>query len=109
MNFYLSMSPERLLLTLVIGYMFIMMVYFVVGKLSTYTKYTPSLNAKIISIGVFTILTLYSAFNVGERQENLNRSSFNSSNTEVLEKKEFDRLDSTTVKTQFNKSVGVSE
>ena len=40
MNFYLSMSPERLLLTLVIGYMFIMMVYFVVGKLSTYTKYT---------------------------------------------------------------------
>lgn len=101
MNFYLSMSPERLLLTLVIGYIFIMMVHFIVGKLSTWTKYTPSLYSKFVSIGIFTILILYSAFNVGERQANLKRSNFNSHTPEQIEKTEVTPLDSSKVLEEF--------
>ena len=104
MNFYLAMSPERLIITLVCGYAFILVVNFLTAKL---TPYKPSLYARILSLVVFTVLILYSAINVGVRQENLNRSSFNTQPHEIqeIQKIDLDRLDSEAVKTQFNNSV----
>ena len=102
MNFYLAMSPERLIMTLVCGYAIIVLINFLTAKL---TPYKPSLYARILSLVMFTVLVLYSAINVGVRQESLNRSHFNSSNPEELEKKEISREDSRAVeavKNQFN-------
>lgn len=104
MNFYLAMSPERLIITLVCGYALIVLINFLTAKL---TPYKPSLYARILSLVMFTVLTLYSAINVGVRQEDLNRSSFNTQTHEIqeIQKIEPDRLDSKAVKTQFNNSV----
>lgn len=104
MNFYLAMSPERLIITLVYGYALILLVNFLTDKL---TPYKPSLYARILSLVIFTGLVLYSAINVGVRQEDLNRSSFNTqTQTQEIQKIDLDRLDSKAVKTQFNNSVG---
>ena len=103
MNLYLAMSPERLIITLVCGYALIVLINFLTAKL---TPYKPSLYARILSLVMFTVLTLYSAINVGVRQEDLNRSSFNTqTQTQEIQKIDLDRLDSKAVKTQFNNSV----
>ena len=104
MNFYLAMSPERLIMTLVCGYAFILVVNYLTAKL---TPYKPSLYARTLSLVMFTVLILYSAINVGVRQEDLNRSSFNTQTHEIqeIQKIDLDRLDSDAVKTQFNNSV----
>lgn len=104
MNFYLAMSLERLIITLVCGYALIVLINFLTTKL---IPYKPSLYARILSLVMFTGLILYSAINVGVRQEDLNRSSFNTqTQTQEIEKIDLDRLDSKAVKTQFNNSVG---
>ena len=102
MNFYLAMSPERLIMTLVCGYALIVLVNFLTAKL---TPYKPSLYARTLSLVMFTVLMLYSAINVGVRQEDLNRSSFNAQPQIEIQKIDHDRLDSEAVKTQFNNSV----
>lgn len=104
MNFYLAMSPERLIMTLVFGYVIIVLINYLTAKL---TPYKPSLYARILSLVMFTFLVLYSAINVGVRQEDLNRSSFNKpQEIQEIEKIDVDRLDSEAVKTQFNNTVG---
>ena len=103
MNFYLAMSAERLIMTLVCGYAFILVVNFLAAKL---TPYKPSSYARTLSLVIFTFLTLYSAINVGVRQEDLNRSSFNTQpQIQEIQKMDPVRLDSEAVKTQFNNSV----
>lgn len=103
MNFYLAMSLERLIITLVCGYALILLVNYLTAKL---TPYKPSLYARTLSLVMFTVLVLYSAINVGVRQENLNRSSFNTQpQIQEIQKIDLDRLDSEAVKTQFNNSV----
>ena len=103
MNFYLAMSPERLIMTLVCGYAIIVLVNFLTAKL---TPYKPSLYARTLSLVMFTVLVLYSAINVGVRQEDLNRSSFNTqTQIQEIQKIDLDRLDSDADKTQFNNSV----
>ena len=104
MNFYLAMSPERLITTLVCGYAFILVVNYLTAKL---TPYKPSLYARTLSLVMFTVLVLYSAINVGVRQENLNRTSFNAQPQIQIQIQKMDpvRLDSEAVKTQFNNSV----
>lgn len=104
MNFYLAMSPERLIMTLVCGYALISLIHYLTAKL---TPYKPSLYARILSLVMFTVLILYSAINVGVRQEDLNRSSFNTQpQIQEIQKMDPVRLDSEAVKTQFNNSVG---
>lgn len=103
MNFYLAMSLERLIVTLVCGYALILLIHYLTAKL---TPYKPSLYARILSLVVFTALILYSAINVGVRQEDLNRSSFNKpQEIQEIQKTDVDRFDSEAVKTQFNNSV----
>lgn len=103
MNFYLAMSPERLIMTLVCGYAFILLIHYLTAKV---TLYKPSLYARTLSLVIFTVLILYSAINVGVRQEDLNRSSFNTQSQIEIQKMVPVRLDSDAVKTQFNNSVG---
>ena len=103
MNLYLAMSLERLIMTLVCGYAFILLVHFLTAKL---TPYKPSLYARTLSLVMFTVLVLYSAINVGVRQEDLNRSSFNTQpQIQEIQKMDPVRLDSEAVKNQFNNSV----
>ena len=103
MNFYLAMSPERLVMTLVCGYALLWLINLLAAKL---TPYKPSLYARILSLVMFTVLVLYSAINVGVRQGDLNRSSFNTQpQIQEIQKIDHDRLDSKAVKTQFNNSV----
>lgn len=104
MNFYLAMSPERLIMTLVCGYALLWLINLLAAKL---TPYKPSLYARNLSLVMFTAITLYSAINVGVRQEDLNRSSFNTQpQIQEIQKMDPVRLDSEAVKTQFNNSVG---
>ena len=104
MNFYLAMSVERVIVTLVCGYALILVVNFLTAKL---TPYKPSLYARTLSLVMFTVLVLYSAINVGVRQEDLNRSSFNTQpQIQEIQTMAPVRLDSEAVKTQFNNSVG---
>lgn len=95
---YLAMSPERLILTLLFGYCIIGVYHYLIARL---TSYKPSKKAKIISIVVFTLIIIYSAFNVGERQANLKRSNFNSHTPEQIEKSEVTPLDSSKVLEEF--------
>ena len=80
----------------------------------------------LISLGAFTILLhsvrkqipkkwmflipyvilAFAAVNVGDRQQELNRGSFNNNNIQHIEKVEVDVLDSEKVNKQFNEKVG---
>ena len=51
------------------------------------------------------MLTLFTAINVGERQSELGRSSFNSGTPKVLDKVELDTLNSDKVKENFKSTL----
>lgn len=55
--------------------------------------------------GVLALITLLSAFNIGDRQQELGRSSFNASVPESVDKIESQRQDIQSVKDSFEKAV----
>lgn len=55
--------------------------------------------------GVLALITLLSAFNIGDRQQELGRSSFNASAPESVDKIESQRQDIQSVKDSFEKAV----
>lgn len=100
MSFYLAWSATKLVLTLTLG---VIALYFVLKELVK-NKVLENKHKKIC-IAVFILLTLFSAINVGERQSELGRSSFNSSTPKVLDKVELDTLTSEKVKENFKSTL----
>ena len=93
MNLYIAWSATKLVLTLTLG---VIALYFVMKELVK-NKVLENKHKKICIAG-FILLTLFSAVNVGERQGELGRSSFNSSTPKVLDKVELDTMTSDKVK-----------
>ena len=100
MSFYLAWSVTKLVLTLTLG---VIALYFVLKELVK-NKALENKHKKICIAG-FILLTLFSAINVGERQSELGRSSFNSSTPKVLDKVELDTLTSDKVKENFKSTL----
>ena len=100
MSFYLAWSVTKLVLTLTLG---VIALYFVMEELVK-NKVLENKHKKICVAG-FILLTLFSAINVGERQSELGRSSFNSSTPKVLDKVELDTLNSDKVKENFKSTL----
>ena len=100
MSFYLAWSITKLVLTLTLG---VIALYFVMKGL---VKIEVLENKhKKICIVVFILLTLFSAVNVGERQSELGRSSFNGDAPLRIDKVERDDLNSEKVSELFEKSI----
>lgn len=100
MSFYIAWSVTKLMLTLTLG---VIALYFVLKELVK-NKVLENKHKKICIAG-FILLTLFSAINVGERQSELGRSSFNSSTPKVLDKVELDTLNSDKVKENFKSTL----
>ena len=100
MSFYLAWSVTKLVLTLTLG---VIALYFVVKELVK-NKVLENKHKKIC-IAWFILIVLFSAINVGERQSELGRSSFNSSTPKVLDKVELDTLTSDKVKENFKSTL----
>ena len=100
MNLYIAWSVTKLVLTLTLG---VIALYFVLKELVK-NKVLENKHKKICIAG-FILLTLFSAINVGERQSELGRSSFNSSTPKVLDKVELDTLTSDKVKENFKSTL----
>lgn len=100
MSFYLAWSVTKLVLTLTLG---VFALYFVMKELVK-NKVLENKHKKICIAG-FILLVLFSAINVGERQSELGRSSFNSSTPNVLDKVEVNTLNSDKVKENFKSTL----
>lgn len=95
MNFYLAWSFTKLLISL-----------------SVVTVLLYSIRKRIPKKWVFFIpyvILVFAAFNVGDRQQNLNRGSFNNNNVQHIEKVEVDVFNSDKVNKQFSEKVGMSD
>lgn len=72
-------------------------------------KYQDSIKnykkASLIIGTVLLLITVLSAFNIGDRQQELGRSSFNASTPESVDKIESQRQDIQSVKDSFEKAV----
>ena len=62
-------------------------------------------NVSFVIGGVLVLIALLSAFNIGDRQQELGRSSFNASAPESIDKIESQRQDIQSVKDSFEKAV----
>lgn len=100
MSFYLAWSVTKLVITLTLG---VIALYFVLKELVK-NKVLENKHKKICIAG-FILLTLFSAINVGERQSELGRSSFNSSTPKVLDKVELNTMNSDKVKENFKSTL----
>lgn len=88
MSFYLVWSLTRLLITFSI----------VTVLLYSFRKQIP----KKWMFFIPYVIIVFAAFNVGDRQQNLNRGTFNNNNIQHIEKVEVDVLNSDKVDKQFN-------
>ena len=100
MNLYLAWSLEQLVLTVVVGVavlLFAMRSLFYEG----YIEKPLSLGKRVACILSFLVVISYMAINVGQRQSELGRSSFNGDAPLRVDKVERDDLNSETVGKQF--------
>lgn len=95
MSFYLAWSITKLLITFSI----------ITVLLYSFRKQIP----KRWMFFIPYVILVFAAFNVGDRQQNLNRGSFNNNNVQHIEKVEVDVLNSDKVNKQFNEKVGMSD
>ena len=100
MNLYIAWSATKLVLTLTLG---VITLYFVMKELVK-NKVLQERHKKACVVA-FVLLISLSAINVGERQSELGRSSFNSSTPKVLDKVELDTLTSDKVKENFKSTL----
>lgn len=100
MNLYIAWSITKLVLTLTLG---VIALYFVLKELVK-NKVLENKHKKIC-IAWFILIVLFSAINVGERQSELGRSSFNSSTPKVLDKVEVNTMNSDKVKENFKSTL----
>ena len=100
MSFYLAWSVTKLVLSLTLG---VIALYFVMKELVK-IKVLENKHKKICIAG-FILLTLFSAVNVGERQSELGRSSFNGDAPLQIDKVVRDDLNSEKVNEQFKESL----
>ena len=96
MGIYLAWSVYKLLGVLML-----------IGVLFFYLNKHCKTNWKYILLPLLVVVML--AFNIGERQQHLNRSSFNNKNVEVIDKVEVDVLDSSTANKQYKESFNKGE
>lgn len=100
MDLHLSWSPMLLLIVLVID---ILLTAFFMYKSKEYRK-------NFMFIGIASIVfTLFLAFDVGTRQENLNRQKFNASVQSEVEKTDSGRISVDDVKREFDATVNQKE
>lgn len=88
MSFYLAWSVTKLLLTLLVVTVFLVLC----------RKHIPKKWMFLLPYGIL----MFAAVNVGDRQQELNRSGFNNNNLQHIEKVEVDVLNSDKVNKQFN-------
>ena len=104
MNLYLAWSLEQLVLTVVIGVsvlLFAMRSLFYEG----FIEKPLSLGKRVACILAFLVLILSMAVNVGKRQSELGRSSFNGDAPLRIDKVVRDDLDSEKVNELFKESL----
>ncbi len=102
MSIYLAWSIYKLIGVLV----FIVAITSILLYTGKYQDSSKSYKKASFAIGgVLALITLLSAFNIGERQQELGRSSFNTSAPESVDKIESQRQDIQSVKDSFEKAV----
>lgn len=100
MNLYIAWSITELVLTLTLG---VVALYFVMKELVK-NKVLENKHKKICIAG-FILIILFAAINVGERQSELGRSSFNSSTPKVLDKVKVNTMNSDKVEENFKSTL----
>lgn len=102
MGMYLAWSVYKLVLILAIV---LLLYYFLNKNYKISWKYaTPPM----VLVMMFVLIMVF-VFNIGERQQNLNRSKFNNNQTEVIEKVSVDVLDSSAASKQYKESFNKGE
>lgn len=100
MNLYIAWSITELVLTLTLG---VIALHFVM-KVLVKNKVLENKHKKTCIAG-FILIILFAAINVGERQSELGRSSFNSSTPKVLDKVKVNTMNSDKVEENFKSTL----
>lgn len=82
-------------------------VLLLIGVLFFYLNKHYKIHWKYILLPILIVVLL--AFNIGERQQYLNRSSFNNNHLEVVDKVDVDVLDSSAANKQYKESFNKGE
>lgn len=104
MSLYLAWSLEQLVVVLVVG---IALVLFSIKSLVSngFVEAPLKLWHKVVAVLVFLVVVSFSSINVGVRQSELGRSTFNGDTPVQTDKVERDDLDSDKVNELFKESL----